>query len=215
MADFLWQERSGGKRGPKAALTLAEIADAAIAVADAEGLAAVSMQRVAAELGYTKMALYRYVPGKTELVSVMLERGMGAAPELPPGDWRAAMTAWSQALLSVFAGHGWALEASSGKRPIGPNELSWMEAALARLPDGLTGAERMDTVAVLAGHVRALAVQPDESGMITALTEHAARFPAVAAALADMAAHGGQDQAFRFGLERILDGLETLLTTRV
>jgi AcrR family transcriptional regulator len=214
--DFLWQERAGGRRGPKPALTLEAIADAAIAVADAEGLAAVSMQRVAAEVGYTKMALYRYLPGKSELVAVMVERGLGALPVLPDGDWRLAMTAWANQLLSVFVAHPWALEASTGQRPVGPNELSWMEAALARLPAGLSGAERMDMVAVLAGHVRALVAQPaEESGLITALTEHAARFPAVSAALADMAANGGQDQAFQFGLERLLDGLETLIARRV
>ncbi|GAA4590087.1 AcrR family transcriptional regulator [Actinoplanes octamycinicus] len=213
--DFLWQERAGGRRGPKPALTLEAIADAAIAVADAEGLAAVSMQRVATDLGYTKMALYRYLPGKTELVAVMLERAMGAPPVLPSEGWRDALTVWADRLLSVFVAHPWALEASTGKRPVGPHEIGWMEVALAALPAGLTGAERMDTVAVLAGQARALAVQPDESSMITALTEHAARFPAVTAALADMAAQGGQDQAFSFGLERILDGLETLLTQRV
>ncbi|BCJ41776.1 TetR family transcriptional regulator [Actinoplanes ianthinogenes] len=215
MADFLWQERAGGKRGPKPALTLEAIADVAIAVADAEGLDAVTMQRVAADLGYTKMALYRYLPGKTELVAVMLERVMGAAPTLPEAGWRDALITWTKCLLSVFLRHSWALVASTGKRPIGPHELDWMEAALARMPAGLTGAERMDTVAILAAQVRALAMQPDESGMITALTEHAARFPAVTAAIADMTAHGGQDQALSFGLERILDGLEALLAKRV
>ncbi|WP_436527603.1 TetR/AcrR family transcriptional regulator [Actinoplanes sp. HUAS TT8] len=213
--DFLWQENSGGRRGPKKALTLDAIADAAIAVADAEGLAAVSMQRVALDVGYTKMALYRYLPGKAELVAVMLERGMGSPPVLSAGDWRAALTTWSESLISVFVAHPWAIEASAGSRPVGPNELGWMEAALAVLPEGLTGAERMDTVAVIAGQVRALVVQPSEGGLIKAITEHAARFPAISAALADMAVQGGHDQAFRFGLERILDGLETLITQRV
>ena len=67
--DFFWAPRPRPTRGPKPALTLGQIADAAIAVADAEGLAAVSMQRVAADLGYTKMSLYRYLPGKAELVA--------------------------------------------------------------------------------------------------------------------------------------------------
>ena len=72
--DFFWAPRPRPTRGPKPALTLGQIADAAIAVADAEGLAAVSMQRVAADLGYTKMSLYRYLPGKAELVAAMIER---------------------------------------------------------------------------------------------------------------------------------------------
>ncbi|MFI1994291.1 TetR/AcrR family transcriptional regulator C-terminal domain-containing protein [Actinoplanes sp. NPDC020271] len=213
--DFLWQENPGGRRGPKKALTLAAIADAAILVADAEGLAAVSMQRVAADVGFTKMALYRYLPGKSELVAVMLERGMGVPPALPSEDWRAALTLWAESLISVFVAHPWAIEASTGTRPIGPNELTWMESALARLPEGLTGAERMDAVAVIASLARSLVVQPQEAGLITAITEHAARFPAISAAIADTAAHGGQDKAFHFGLGRILDGLETLITQRV
>src|SRR3954447_23938791 len=94
--DFLWQEPSRPTRGPKPALTLDRIADAAIAVADAEGLAAVSMQRVAADLGYTKMSLYRYLPGKAELVAAMLERGIGGPPATVPGGWRAALTGWAE-----------------------------------------------------------------------------------------------------------------------
>src|ERR1700742_4126867 len=99
-ADFLWHDRAKPTRGPKPALTLEQIADAAIAIADAEGLAAVSMQRVAADLGYTKMSLYRYLPGKAELVSLMLERGVGEPPALTAGGWREALTEWSRLLLA-------------------------------------------------------------------------------------------------------------------
>ncbi|MEU8813291.1 TetR/AcrR family transcriptional regulator C-terminal domain-containing protein [Actinoplanes sp. NPDC048796] len=216
---FFWEERPR-TRGPKPALTLDRIADAAIAVADAEGLAAVTMQRVAADVGYTKMSLYRYVPGKTELVAVMLERAIGEPPVGGAGDWRTALSAWAEALLGRYAPHPWAIEATAGGRPIGPNELSWMESALAVLPGGLTGAERMDAVAAVAGQVRMIAGQAATTeGELTAtiglvLREHADRFPALAAAVSDTATRGGQDQAFRFGLERILDGLEVLIQRR-
>jgi AcrR family transcriptional regulator len=219
-ADFLWQERAQPTRGPKPALTLDKIADAAIAIADAEGLAAVSMQRVAADLGYTKMSLYRYLPGKSELVAAMIERGMGEPPAISKDGWRAALTAWAGALLAAFGEHTWAQEATSGARPIGPHELAWTERALAVLPEGLTGAERLDTVATIAGHVRMIAGQAGQAeselaaSMIHAMAEHAERFPALAAAMADVGAHGGGDQAFSFGLERILDGLEVLIGGR-
>ena len=220
-ADFLWQERAQPTRGPKPALTLDKIADAAIAIADAEGLAAVSMQRVAADLGYTKMSLYRYLPGKAELVAAMVERGMGGPPAIPAaGGWRAGLTAWAEALLAVFGRHTWAQEASTGPRPIGPNELGWTERALGVLPPALTGAERMDVVATVAGHVRSIAGQAGQSegemvaSMARAMTEHAERYPAVAAAMADIAVRGGTDQAFSFGLGRILDGLEVLIRSR-
>lgn len=218
-ADFLWSERSKPTRGPKPALTLDQIADAAIAIADAEGLDAVSMQRVAADLGYTKMSLYRYLPGKAELVATMVERALGGPPEIAGKQWRDGLATWANALLTACVGHSWAQEATTGARPIGPNELSWTEQALRVLPESLTGAERLDTVATLAGHVRMIAGQgqPEaelEASMMRAMTQHADRYPALAAAMADIAAHGGTDQAFSFGLERILDGLEVLIRRR-
>jgi AcrR family transcriptional regulator len=220
--EFLWHERSRPTRGPKPALTLDQITDAAIAIADAEGLAAVSMQRVAAVLGYTKMSLYRYLPGKAELTAAMVERAIGAPPEPSalPADWRGALTEWAERLLARYAGHAWAIEATAGDRPIGPHEVGWLERGLAALPPGLTGAERLDAVATVAGHVRMIAGQAGtgEARLAAAiglvLREHAGRFPAVAAAVTDVAEHGGGDQALRFGLERILDGLAALLRTR-
>ena len=218
--EFLWHERSRPTRGPKPAFTLEQIADAAIALADAEGLAAVSMQRVAADLGYTKMSLYRYVPGKAELVAAMLERGIGEPP--PPTDqaWRAALTDWAARLLAAYLRHPWALAATAGARPVGPNELGWLERALCVLPKSLTGAERMDVVATVAGHVRMIAGQAGQrenelgAAIGLVLREHADRFPAVAAAMADIAERGGGDQAFAFGLARILDGIEALIGGR-
>jgi AcrR family transcriptional regulator len=216
-ADFFWAPRPRPTRGPKAALTLDQIADAAIAIADAEGLAAVSMQRVAADLGYTKMSLYRYLPGKAELVAAMLERALAHPPRLG-NPWREALTDWATALLAAYTGHPWALEASSGRRPIGPGEMAWMESALRVLPPGLSGAERLDTVATIAGHVRMIVGQVAESDLTAAmgmiLRDHAATYPAVVAAISDVAAHGGADNAFAFGLGRILDGLECLLEQR-
>jgi len=80
---LLWDRPATPRRGPKPALNLEAIAEAGIGVADADGLAAVTMQRVAAALGVTKMALYRYVPGKAELVALMIDMGLGEAPQFP------------------------------------------------------------------------------------------------------------------------------------
>ena len=209
----LWGEEKPRSRGPKPSLTLDGIAAAGIAIAASEGLAAVSMQRVAAEVGCTKMALYRYLPGKAELVALMVERALGAPPTLPP-DWRAALSSWTSLLLDGFLRNPWTLPATIGPRPLGPHELGWTEVALAAcegLP--LSGSERLDTVATLAGHARSLAAQADlsESGLLGAMAAHAARFPALMAAMADATA---PDQAFGFGLGRILDGLDVLITTR-
>ncbi|RKT84505.1 regulatory protein, tetR family [Saccharopolyspora antimicrobica] len=220
--EVLWGARPAPRRGPKPALSLEGIARTGIELADAEGLAAVSMQRVAAELGFTKMSLYRYVPGKAELVALMADLAMGAPPELD-GGWRERLDAWARALLPRFTQHPWVLEATTGPRVPGPNELAWTEAAVAALGGtGLRGSERLDAVVVLVGHVRGIAQQAAatsaesveqqfSSALITLLREHGDRYPSVAAALTDTA---GQDEALDFGLARILDGLTTLIATR-
>jgi AcrR family transcriptional regulator len=223
-AEFLWRRRTRPTRGPKPALSLERIADTAIGIADAEGLAAVSMQRVATELGFTKMSLYRYLPGKTELVALMVERAIGEPPEAGTGDWHADLQEWAQRLLAAYLRHPWALEATVGPRPIGPNELGWMERAVAAMAGtGLTGAERLDAIAVLAGHTRTIAEQaaatdrPEArlAAQITKLLrEHGDRFPALAATMTSAATEGPREQAFSFGLDRILDGLQLLIAQR-
>ncbi|GGQ48154.1 TetR/AcrR family transcriptional regulator [Couchioplanes azureus] len=221
--ELLWGGRARPSRGPRPTLDLAGLAEAGVALADAEGLAAVSMQRVAAALGVTKMALYRYVPGKAELVALMLERAIGAPPRLDPGDWRTGLARWSRALLDAYLRHPWVLDATVGPRPLGPHELTWMEAGLRLLAGtGLRGAERLDTLAALAAQARSIADQaragadPEAqltSVIATVLREHGERFPALAAAVAE-STDDEREQAFEFGLERILDGLAALMHRR-
>jgi AcrR family transcriptional regulator len=224
--ELLWNARPQPRRGPKPALSTEQIARTGIEIADAEGLAAVSMHRVAADLGYTKMSLYRYVPGKAELVALMADLAIGTPPPLPETGWRERLDAWSRALLPGFERHPWALEATTGPRLIGPNEVAWMEAALSALDGtGLRGWERLDAVVVLSGHVRTIAAQLHASPggnperqlgavLATIMSEHGDRFPAVNAALTATLAEGGQDDALDFGLARILDGIAALIATR-
>ncbi|WP_326792919.1 TetR/AcrR family transcriptional regulator C-terminal domain-containing protein [Streptomyces sp. NBC_00841] len=195
-------------------------------IADAEGLGAVSMQRVAEQLGKTKMSLYRYLPGKAELIAVMVETALDDAPEGGEDDWRARLTAWSYGLVEMLRRHPWLLEATVGPRLMGPKELGWMERALSALDGtGLTGAERMDAVVLLTSHVRGIALQsraaapssaPEAqllAALGTVLRDHGADYPHLAAATASSVGSGtqGQDQALEFGLDRILDGLEVLI----
>lgn len=224
MTEFLWGGRAQPTRGPKPALSLERIAAAAIEIADADGLAAVSMQRVAADLGFTKMSLYRYLPSKADLVALMVERAIGEPPTTDTRTWRAGLKEWSHRLLAAYLPHPWALEATVGPRPIGPNELGWMECAVAILAKtGLTGSERLDTIAVLAGHVRMIAQQAGanrqpETQLVATITEllrrYGERFPALAATMTAAATEGPQEQAFDFGLDRILDGLQALIAQR-
>ncbi|MFF4921525.1 TetR/AcrR family transcriptional regulator [Kitasatospora sp. NPDC001261] len=222
---LLWGPAPKPTRGPKPALSLERIAAAGVEVADAEGLGAVSMQKVAGLLDFTKMSLYRYVPGKAELVALMVESAVDAPPDAPgDADWREQLTAWAHHLAESFARHPWLLDATVGARALGPRELAWLERVVAALDGhGLTGPERMDAAVLLTGHVRGIAAQSRAAGpadtpeaellaaLGTVVQENADRFPAVAAAMADP---DGRDQALEFGLERILDGLAALIERR-
>ncbi|MFI0220434.1 TetR/AcrR family transcriptional regulator [Streptomyces lydicus] len=226
---LLWGPHSKPSRGPKPALSLDRIARAGIEIAEAEGLAAVSMQRVAGLLGVTKMALYRYVPGKTELVALMVETAIGDTPSQDGRrcGWREQLSDWAGRLVTVFYRHPWLLDATGGPRILGPRELAWMEQALAALDGtGLSGAERLDAIVLLSGHVRGIAQQarmagqagnPEAQLMVTLgelMQAHGDHYPALTAALASVNQHGGQDQGFKFGLQRILDGLGLLIAQR-
>ncbi|MEV0278911.1 TetR/AcrR family transcriptional regulator [Streptomyces sp. NPDC050610] len=233
---LLWGPHPKPARGPRPGLDLGRIGRAGIEIADAEGLGGVSMQRVAALLGVTKMALYRYVPGKAEVIALMVDAAIGRPPEESasgapqesalPG-WRERLDGWARQLFDVFRRHPWLLEATVGPRVMGPAELGWMERAVSALDGtGLTGAERMDSAVLLTGHVRVIAqharaaaptsgVEAQLGSVLGAvLAEHGERFPALTAALASTRDAGGQDEAWEFGLQRILDGLAVLIGRR-
>ncbi|WP_026421666.1 TetR/AcrR family transcriptional regulator [Actinokineospora inagensis] len=231
--DLLWGHRPTPTRGPRRTLTVEHIATTAITIADADGLPATTMQRVAERLDVTKMALYRYVPGKDELVALMIDTALGEPPDGPPAPWRAALRSWSDALFTRFAAHPWALAATIGPRPIGPHELTWLERALAALADtALTGSEAMDTVATLVGHVRGIAQQMAaqhteaalQHSFATLVEGRADRFPAIVRALSSSSSSDNQDSdnqgsdnqggALAFGLDRVLDGVELFLRVK-
>lgn len=236
MVRLLWGPHPKPARGPRPTLDLPRIARAGIGIADAEGLADVSMQRVAEGLGVTKMALYRYVPGKAQLVALMVEAAIGPCPApatgRPPGDWRQQLEEWARQLLALFRQHSWVLAATVGPRVQGPGELSWMERAVSALDGtGLNGAERMDAAVLLVGHVRGITQQAHASGgpaggsagnpeaqlgviLGDLIQTHGESYPALSAAFASAVESDGQDQAWEFGLQRILDGLAALIDRR-
>ncbi|WP_407286601.1 TetR/AcrR family transcriptional regulator [Streptomyces sp. BP-8] len=235
--ELLWGGREKPSRGPKPALSLERITRTAIGVADAGGLGAVSMQRVAGELNFTKMSLYRYVPGKSELVALMIDAAMGEPPGAHGAEaggegvrgWRTALREWAEGLAAVYHRHPWLLDAAVGPRVMGPHELAWTERAVAALAQaGLSGAEQLDAVVVVNGHIRAIAqvsvsmglgsarAKDPEQAVSAALNEllvsRGDRFPAVAAAVSAAATdQTARNQAWEFGLERIMDGLEAYL----
>lgn len=121
------------KRGRKPTIDAADITRAAIAVADAEGLAAVSMARVAQELGNSTMALYRHVKSKDELLALMWDSAMEEPPPLPDGEWRDKLGFWAKAVLAAIRRRPWFLQIPISEPPSGPKNLAWLDSALTAL----------------------------------------------------------------------------------
>jgi AcrR family transcriptional regulator len=153
---LLWGLREGGRRGPKPSLRREAIVAAAIGIADAEGLAAVSMARVAEQVGASTMALYRYVANKDELLLLMSDAGLDEPPPLPAGgSWRERLTAWARAVRGVWMGRPWLLQIPVTGPPAGPGNIAWLEAGLTALAGtGLSSAERFDVVQVVSTYLR-------------------------------------------------------------
>jgi AcrR family transcriptional regulator len=232
--DLLWGTHQPPRRGPKPSLSLDRIVTEAIALADAKGLANLSMQHLADRLGCAKMALYRHVPGKAELVALMIDAALGDPPpspartaDTPPGQqpWQSVLRLWATTIFGRYRAHPWAIEATAGIRPTGPHEMAWLETALAALAGtGLTGRERLDAVVLLNGHVRSLvqvahAGQEDLEAEIArevgaALSADPDRYPQVLAAFSGTPQPAGHGNALQFGIDRILDGLAALIAAR-
>ncbi|MGH3261278.1 MAG: TetR/AcrR family transcriptional regulator, partial [Trebonia sp.] len=107
--DLLWGRRERGRRGPRPGLSPNAIVEAAVRLADAEGLEAISMARVAAELGFTTMSLYRYVANKEELLQLMWNASALGAEHLAieGDDWRARLRAWAIIQRDMIDRHPW------------------------------------------------------------------------------------------------------------
>jgi AcrR family transcriptional regulator len=142
--DLLWGRRERGRRGPRPGLSADAIATAAVRLADAEGLDAVSMARVAAELSVTTMALYRYVTNKDELLQLMWNASaLGAEDLVIEGDgWRSRLRVWAVIQREMLDRHPWITQMPMAAPPVGPNSLHFVERGLEAmdetgLPDGM------------------------------------------------------------------------------
>lgn len=220
--DLLWRAPVAGTRGPKPALSLQRIAETAVEVADADGIAAVSMQRVAETLDFTKMSLYRYVTGKSDLIALMIEHAVGPPPDLRRvrGGWRAKVERWARLLSQSWDAHPWLPGVTTGERVMGPREIGWVEVGVAALDaTALTPHERFDVVVLISGHLRntqsgdVAGTQPWHAGPHAGLIgENADRFPHLATM--GTAAVRTPRQTRDFGLRCLLDGVEAQLAGR-
>lgn len=146
----MWRLRESPRRGPKPSLTLDDIVGAAIEIADAEDLAAVSMARVAERLGNSTMALYRHVKSKDELLVIMSDAALERPEPMPADvDWRTGLTFWADGVLTAIRRHRWYAKVPISGPPAGPNNLAWFDSALGVLKD--TGLPEEAKVGVVMG----------------------------------------------------------------
>jgi AcrR family transcriptional regulator len=235
--DLLWFPEAGErKRGRRPGLNVARVVETGIALADAEGLEAVSMRRVATELGVVPMTLYTYVPDKATLLELMLDRVYLAMPrtELPDRPWRERLAAIAEENRGLVADHPWVAGLPANRPPLGPGLMAKYEHELRAFDGcGLDDVEIDSSLTFLIGFVQSAARTAAD---VRAATERShetdwawwqERGPAFevvfdqhayptatrvgAAAGEALGTAYDSDHAYAFGLQRVLDGLGVLI----
>ncbi|MGX6601540.1 TetR/AcrR family transcriptional regulator [Micromonosporaceae bacterium Da 78-11] len=235
--DLLWFPESGEKkRGRRQGLSVPRVVETGIALADAEGLDAVTMRRVAQELGVVPMTLYTYVPDKATLLDLMLDRIYLAMPRAEPPDrsWRERVAAVAEENRALYTEHPWAAALPASRPPLGPGLMAKYEHELRAFAGcGLDDVETDSALTYLIGFVSAAAraaaetrVAAERSGVgdFTWWQERGPVFELVfdqhaypnatrvgAAAGAALGAAFDPVHAYEFGLQRVLDGLGVLI----
>jgi len=208
---------------PRPPLSPERIVDAAVAVADAEGLAGVSMRRVGRELGVEAMSLYHHVEGKDALLDALVERVFTQIATPTVGaPWRAAMASRAESARAVLSAHPWGLGLIESRRNPGPALLADHDAVIGCLrAAGFSVALAAHAFSVLDAYVYGFVVtelnlpfEPDEGAeeYVAAIADvlDPAAFPHLTEMIGEQVVGGGYDYAdeFGFGLTLILDGIE-------
>ncbi|MEV0617938.1 TetR/AcrR family transcriptional regulator [Nonomuraea sp. NPDC050404] len=236
---LLWRTTERASRKGKPELSVDRVVRAAIEVADAEGLQALSMRRVAERLGVGTMSLYTYVPGKPELFDVMLDQVYGetARPEDVTGGWRGRLEQIARENWALYLRHPWLLQVATSRPVLGPNVTAKYDYELRAIDGiGLSDLEMDSVITLVTGFVHGAArgaVESAQAESLTGLTDQqwwaahapflsrisdASRYPTAArvgqAAGEELNAAYSPEHAFEFGLERVLDGIEALVARR-
>lgn len=231
---LLWEGLPISKKGPAPSLTLEQVIEAGIAIADSEGITALSMRRLAAELGMGTMSLYRYVPAKTELLNLMLDHvnGMQIGRTRVDGGWRSALESAAWAGRTLYLRHPWLLQINFTRPVLGPGSIAQFEEMMSALKDlPFRDQEKMTTLSGLDAYVTGLVREEilyndaaAESG-ITADEFWTYQLPVLEAAMAsgdyptlaamsDDTFDAGWEDTFASGLTLMLDGLENEVRRR-
>ncbi|MBU8899110.1 TetR/AcrR family transcriptional regulator [Corallococcus sp. H22C18031201] len=233
---LIWERPEPAPRPKPEPLSRERIVRAALTLADTEGLASVSVRKVAAALDAGPMRLYGYVSTKEELLELMVDAVYGELVAEGPlrGSWREALRAMAQRTRRAAHAHPWLVDLLVGRIHLGPHALAYLEAALAAL-DGAPGFETVDAILQAVGTVNAFVIgairneasersAERESGMTKKEWQHATspylermvatgRFPMLGKVMRE-ATHPSFDVAFDQGLDCILEGLATRLPRR-
>jgi AcrR family transcriptional regulator len=239
--DLLWGRRRGGTRGPKPGLSIDAIVDVAVAVADAEGLDAVSMARVAHELGFTTMSLYRHVSSKDELLQLMWNASaQGAEEVLLEGDtWRQRLRMWAIVQREMIDRHPWITQMPMATPPMAPNSLTFVEKGLEALDaSGLANADKLRVIGLISSYTLSEARMAHDATRAaqhaSALSDGGTPIPrwtfesllrelidqrtyprlyqiAWSEEVADNPSGVDEHEEYLFGLDRILDGAQALI----
>lgn len=231
---LMWGVQPPGRRGPKPGRSIQEIGEAAVALADRDGLGAVSMKAVAEALGLTTMSLYRYVDSKDELYAVMLDLAYGS-PDLAitaRGGWRGRLERWARAIAAARLDHPWSVTVPLNEPPATPNTALWTECGLqAFSPTNLAAQQRFSSLLLIDGFVQQHIRQSLQLGFVSeggesrnggdsypenlyALADPA-RFPLLLSGAGEAMDPSEPEDFFAteldFGLRTILDGIEALV----
>ena len=235
--ELLWGVRRH-RRGPRPSLSGEEIVAKAIELADRDGLGGLSMRRLADELGITAMSLYGYVPSKAELLDVMADRAYGeiTARGDPAAPWQSRLAVLAQQHWALLLSHPWLLHIAASRPLLGPNVTALYDAELAAVDGlGLTDIDLDLIVSLLDDYVRGAARGAAEAadahartgmsdqqwweayGPLLAEVLDPARYPTAvrvgSAAGAEYGTAHDPARSFRFGLRRIIDGIDAFINT--
>jgi AcrR family transcriptional regulator len=219
--------------GPRPGFSRARIAEVAIKIADAEGLEAASMRRIAAELGTGAMSLYRYVPKRDDLIELMVDAVVAETdlPEHPTGQWRDDLTRMAHESRSLRLRHHWFAGLMTGRPVWGPNSLRFQEFLFGALAEtGLSVDEIMVAVTMLRGYVSDFVgneigwrQETERTGMnreewmagiapFVKILVDSDDYPMLARIITESRyVHIDADARFQYGLDRVLDGIEAIL----
>ncbi|MET4783352.1 TetR/AcrR family transcriptional regulator [Glaciihabitans sp. UYNi722] len=210
-------------------LSTGRIVQAGIELADEEGLAGLSIRKLAQRLNAGTMATYRHIESKDELVILMVDEALGEPPtKLRSSEGlRAGLTAWASGMSRRYGAHPWLLDAPIVGLPSTPNRALWLEYLLTPLADTGLGLQQMlDAALLIDGHARNVAYlvreiakasvgESRDAGTWLAPLLDPNTFPVLSRVMASGALEDDTEQNLDFGLERIIAGIEEFIRSEV